>query len=154
MFFRNGHRVNRMENEYKTILHRWFDEVWNQKRTDTIIEMMSEDTQHYGLTGPGGPPVSGVGNFREFHAAFLAAFPDLQVTVHDVVGEGDKMACRYSITGTHRGLLGDLEPSRVKVEFTGGGMCRLEGGKFAEVWNEIDFAKMRHDIETREPEAL
>ena len=112
-----------MSEEYPTLLHRWFDEVWNQKRTDTIGEMMSERTLHHGLTGPGGPPVSGLANFREFHASFLTAFPDLEVEVHDVVTEGDKMACRYTVTGTQLGPLSELEPSRVKVDFTGGGMC-------------------------------
>lgn len=141
-----------MSEEYPTLLHRWFDEVWNQKRTDTIEEMMSEETLHHGLTGPGGPPVSGLANFREFHASFLTAFPDLVVEVHDVVTEGDKMACRYTVTGTQIGPLSELEPSRVKVEFTGGGMCRMEGGKFAEVWNQIDFSKMLYDIQTLAPE--
>lgn len=142
-----------MSDKYPTLLHRWFDEVWNQKRTDTINEMMNEDTLHHGLTGPGGPPISGLDNFRRFHHDFRTAFPDLEVVVHDVVTEGDRMACRYTVTGTQRGPLGDMPPSRVKVEFTGGGMCRLENGKFAEVWNEIDFGKMQHDIMTREPEA-
>ncbi len=43
-----------MTDEYHTLMHRWFAEVWNQKRTDTIVEMMSEETLHHGLTGPGG----------------------------------------------------------------------------------------------------
>ncbi len=142
-----------MSDQYPTLLHRWFEEVWNQKRTDPIEEMMSENTLHHGLTGPGGPPISGLERFREFHATFLNAFPDLEVTVHDVVSEGDKMACRYTVTGTQLGPLSELEPSRVNVEFTGGGMCKLDGGKFVEVWNQIDFSKMLYDIQTRDPEA-
>ena len=141
-----------MSDKYPTLIHRWFDEVWNQQRTDTIDEMMFDNTLHHGLTGPDGPPVSGIDNFKEFHKGFVAAFPDISVEVHDVVTEGDKMACRYTVTGTHRGPLSQIEPSHVKVEFTGGGICKLEGGKFAEVWNQIDFSKMLYDIQTRTPE--
>jgi len=141
-----------MSDRHPTLLHRWFDEVWNQNLTDKIDEMMYETTLHNGLTGPGGPPVSGIANFKEFHKSFREAFPDIQVTVHDVITEGDKMACRYTVTGTQRGPLSELEPSHVKVEFTGGGICKLEGGKFVEVWNQIDFSKMLYDIQTGTPE--
>ncbi len=136
-----------MEKEFPTILHRWFDEVWNQQRTDTIDAMMTDATLHYGLTGPGGGPISGIENFKQFHAAFRTAFPDIRVTLHDVVVDGNKIAARYTVNATHRGFLNDMPPTDAEVEFTGGGICTVEDGKFVEVWNEIDFGKMYYDIE-------
>ena len=35
--------------EYPTLLHRWFDEVWNQQREEAIDEMMTEDVVIHGL---------------------------------------------------------------------------------------------------------
>ncbi|MEQ1607252.1 MAG: ester cyclase [Pyrinomonadaceae bacterium] len=136
-----------MPNEYPTILHQWFDEVWNQQKTDTIDKMMSDDTLHYGLTGPGGGPISGIANFKEFHATFRAAFPDIRVTLHDVVVVGDKIAARYTVNATHQGYLNGMPPTDAEVEFTGAGMCTVADGKFVEVWNEIDFGKMYYDLE-------
>lgn len=141
-----------MPQEYDTVLHRWFDQVWNQQRTDTIDELMTDDTRHYGLSGPGGEPVTGLDNFKAFHKTFLAAFPDLHVTVDDVVSEGSKISGRYTVTGINRGPLNDQDPTHVKVEFAGFGMCTMESGKFVEVWNYVDFPKMQNDLQTGEPE--
>ena len=125
--------------EYPTLLHRWFDEVWNQKREDAIDEMMAEDVVVHGL--PGGPIV-GRENFKPFFRSFASAFPDIHVTVEDVITEGDKMSCRCTVTGTHTGEGLGFAPTNQPVEFTGGGICILKDGKFQEVWNEFDFMKM------------
>jgi steroid delta-isomerase-like uncharacterized protein len=131
-----------MPEEYETVIHRWFDEVWNQKRTDTIEELLSDESVHHGLGGPEGGEVRGVGAFKEFHASFVAAFPNLRVTVEDVVAAGDTIAARYSVTGTHSGEGLGLSAKDQQVDFTGMGICTFKDGKFVEVWNEVDFLKM------------
>ena len=88
-----------MSQNKDTLLHRWFEEVWNQKKTSAIHDMMSEDTLIHGLTGPGGGPVRGASEFENFHASFLAAFPDLHVDVEDVITEGNRTGCRFTVTG-------------------------------------------------------
>ena len=125
--------------EYPTLLHRWFDEVWNQKREDAIDEMMTEDVVIHGL---GDGPIVGRENFKPFFRSFSTAFPDIQVTVEDVITDGTKMSCRCTVRGTHTGDGLGFAPTNQAVEFTGGGMCTLENGKFKEVWNEFDFMRM------------
>ena len=124
--------------DYPTLLHRWFDEVWNQQREEAIDEMMTEDVIIHGL----GEPIVGRENFKPFFRSFSAAFPDIHVTVDDVITDGDKMSCRCTVTGTHTGEGLGFAPTNQPVEFTGGGMCTLKDGKFHEVWNEFDFMKM------------
>jgi predicted ester cyclase len=125
---------------YETIIHRWFDEVWNQKREAAIDEMLAADSIHHGLGGADGGAVEGVESFKEFFRRFVALFPDLQVTVEDVVTDGEKISARYSAGGTHA-------PTGKEVEFTGMGICTVRDGKFVEVWNEVDFMKMYSQID-------
>ena len=125
--------------EYPSLLHRWFDEVWNQKREDAIDEMMAEDVVVHGL-GP--EPIVGRENFKPFFRSFSSAFPDIQVTVEDALTDGNRMSCRCTVRGTHTGEGLGFPPTNQPVEFTGGGMCIVEDGKFKEVWNEFDFMKM------------
>ena len=125
--------------EYPTLLHRWFDEVWNQKREEAIDEMMTEDVVIHGL---GDEPIVGRENFKPFFRSFSSAFPDIQVTVEDVITDGNKMSCRCTVRGTHTGDGLGFAPTNQPVEFSGGGMCTLENGKFKEVWNEFDFMRM------------
>ena len=125
--------------EYPTLLHRWFDEVWNLKREEAIDEMMTEDVVVHGL--PGGPIV-GRENFKPFFRAFISAMPDINITVEDVLTDRDKMSCRCTVRGTHTGDGLGFPPTNQAVEFTGGGLCTVVDGKFKEVWNEFDFMKM------------
>lgn len=141
-----------MANEYPTLLHRWFDEVWNQKNTGAIHEMFTEDTVIHGLSGPGGPPVRGASAFEKFHSDFIAAFPDLHVDVDDVVTEGDKIAGRFTVRGTQKGDLPELPATGKKVLFSGSGICTTKDGKFVEVWNEVDFPKMQYDLAPNTPD--
>lgn len=124
---------------YETLLHRWFDEVWNQKREDAIDEMMTEDVIIHGL---GDEPIVGRENFKPFWKAFVSAFPDITVTVEDAIVAGDKMSCRCTVRGTHTGEGLGFSPTNKTVEFTGGGLCSLRDGRFSEVWNEFDFMRM------------
>lgn len=128
------------------LIRHWFEEVWNRKNSRAIREMLADDCKHHGLGGPGGEAVVGAEAFEGFHASFLAAFPDLHIEVVEAISEGDTVAARFVVTGTQTGDLPDLPATGRQVSFTGGGMCRLEGGKFVEVWNQIDFPKMHYDL--------
>jgi predicted ester cyclase len=83
-----------MTPQYKTFLHRWFDEVWNQRREDAIDELFAADAVANGLTDTEGRAVRGCEGFKALHRAFLSAYPDLHITVEDTVSEGDKIAAR------------------------------------------------------------
>jgi predicted ester cyclase len=128
-----------MPNEYPTLLHRWFDEVWNQKREEAIDEMMTEDVIIHGL---GDEPIVGRENFKLFFLFFISDFPDFLVWVEGVVAGGEKLRCRCTVRGTHTGEGLGFAPTNQPVEFTGGGLCQLTDGRFSEVWNEFDFMKM------------
>jgi predicted ester cyclase len=129
--------------DYPTLLHRWFDEVWNQKREDAIDEMMTEDVIIHGL---GDEPIVGRENFKPFYRSFVAAFPDIEVIVEDALVDGNKMSCRCTVRGTHTGDGLGFAATNKKVEFTGGGLCTVSDGRFSEIWNEFDFMKMNTQL--------
>src|SRR4051812_17085269 len=92
-----------MAEEYETFMHRWFEEVWNQGREESIDELLAEDTVLNGLNDPEGNPLRGTEGFKSMHRSFLSAFPDLKVTIEDTVKEGDKIAVRCTVRATHTG---------------------------------------------------
>lgn len=59
-----------MSEEYETLMHRWFEEVWNQGRADAIDEMFAEDGLAYGLPTENGEPIRGPKDFRCFFSSF------------------------------------------------------------------------------------
>ena len=92
-----------MSEENKALVRRWFEEVWNKKRPEAIDEMMAPDVLCYGLSDDPSKIMKGPDEFKPFHEIFRSAFPDLHVTVEDVIAEGDKVAVRCSVSGKHSG---------------------------------------------------
>ena len=69
---------------------------------------------------------------------YLAAFPDLQYTLHDEVAEGDIIAVRWTATGTHKGELNGIAPTGRRFQVTGTTTACLRNGKFIESWSNWD----------------
>ena len=70
--------------------------------------------------------------------AFRAAFPDAVVTVEDVVGEGDRVAIRYTLRGANTGPFFGMPPMGRSIEIGGISLYRLADGKMQEAWVQYD----------------
>jgi predicted ester cyclase len=128
------------------LMHRWFEEVWNNRNADAIDEMFAIDGIAHGLKDPQGNPIIGPSGYKPFHAAFLNAFPDLKVTIEDTVTEGDKIAVRCRVNGTHCGEGIGITPCSTPVEFTLMTIVRVTDGRIAEAWNNVDFMEMYQQL--------
>jgi len=129
-----------IENENTAIVRRWFEEVWNQRRLETIDELLAPDAVAYDLAGPGAT-VRGREAFRAAAQAVLAAFGELHLTVEDIFGVDDRVAIRLSLRLKHTGPLGDLSPTGQVAENVPV-MCMLEvrDGRIMSAWNNWDVA--------------
>jgi predicted ester cyclase len=69
----------------------------------------------------------------------FAALPDIKFTIEDIVAEGDKVAYRVTITGTHTGVpyMG-VAPSGKKIEMRNTSIKRIANGRLAESWGTLD----------------
>lgn len=80
-------------------------------------------------------PVSGL---KEVFTRLRTAFPDLHVSVEDVIAEGDKVVCRNRVTGTHLGeYMGRAATGRA-VSYDEMFVVRLVDGLIAETWGVVD----------------
>ena len=70
-----------MSSDNKAVIVRWFDEVWTQGRTEAIDEMLAAHGVVHGL----GPAPQNRDQFKQFHAAYRDAFPDVTLSVDDLV---------------------------------------------------------------------
>jgi predicted ester cyclase len=72
-------------------------------------------------------------------AAFRQAFPDLDMTVEDILVEGDRATVRFRATGTQHGPFGAFSASGRPVDFTGTGTARVRDGQIVERWVNGDL---------------
>ena len=135
-----------MPDDEMTIAHEWFEQVWNQGRVDAIDRLFAKDGVAHGLTDPDGNELRGPAGYKPFFHAFREAFPDIQVIVQDIIVEGDKIAARCVVRGTHLGDSLGFAATRNRVEFTGMTFLRVRNGKIVEAWNNFDFATMNTQL--------
>jgi steroid delta-isomerase-like uncharacterized protein len=129
-----------------TIAHVWFEEVWNKRQAETIDRLLAPDVIAHGLVDENGNEIRGPSEFKKFFMQFTKAFPDIQVEVADTISEGDKIAARCIVTGTHRGDTLGVPGSNKPVRFSGVAILRIRDGKIVEAWNNFDFQTLSKQI--------
>lgn len=135
-----------MLEENKTLIRRWFEEVWNRGRADAIDEMFAEDGVAHGLADEADGALRGTAGFKVFHQNFRDSFPDIVVTVEDMVAEGDKVAARCGVRATHTGDGLGFAATHKAIEITGIVIARIEDGKIVECWNNFDFLRLHQQL--------
>ena len=131
-----------MKKQYPTVVHEWFEEVWNRRDASAIDRLLGADAIVHGITKDNGEELRGPKDFKEFHRRFLDAFPNIAVEVLDTISEGDKIAGRCVVRGEHKGDALGFAATGKKTEFTGMCFARVKEGKIVEAWNDFDFLKM------------
>jgi predicted ester cyclase len=86
----------------------------------------------YVLDFPGGPKAEGIAGIKQAAGEFIAAFPDLQFTVDDLVAQGGYVVWRWQMTATHKGNLGPFLASNKPVHLSGISLLRVHDGKIVE----------------------
>ena len=69
----------------------------------------------------------------------VKGFPDLLVTIEDMIAEGDKVWVRLEQTGTHTGEFLGLAPTGKKIEYASVAIWRIANGKIVEGWGVYDY---------------
>ena len=83
---------------------------------------------------------------KAFMFGLLTAFPDSNFIVDDVVAEGDKVAVRHRLQGTHQAELQGIPATGRQVEIGGIVIFRIENGMVAEAWLNADIMGMMQQL--------
>jgi hypothetical protein len=90
---------------------------------------------------------TGAQALKEVWAILLRAFPDLHLTVEDVIAEGDKIVTRNTVTGTHQGDFMGRPPSGKSVSYNEIFIFRFAGGRVAETWGVVDSLSVMRQLD-------
>ena len=129
--------------DYKEIARRWYSEVMSEGKTEVIDELCAPDfIDHDPLPGVS----ADLAGLKDFVAQIRAAFPDMQVTADDLIVEGDRLAVRSTIRGTHEGDFMGIPASGKRVEVSDYDFVRFENDQAAEHWGVIDSAALMEQL--------
>jgi steroid delta-isomerase-like uncharacterized protein len=119
----------------KQVVQRFYDEVVNRGDLEALEELMATDYVEHG-----NPSGSGIDGFKRFFVGLGQAFPDLRITVEELIAEGDRVVARVTVRATHQGtLMGNIAATGREVVFGGVDIFELAEGKIVGRWNQRDL---------------
>jgi len=77
---------------------------------------------------------------------FRSGMPDLKVVIEDMIAEGDKVATRYTLEGTHQGELFGVPPTGQRLSIESMTVERVSEGKIREHWRVTDTLEMMQQL--------
>ena len=126
----------------RTVARRWFEEVWNGRRDESVDDLMAP-------RAPGhveGGEVIGPEGFRQMREMFLSALPDVRIEIEDILAEGDRAAVRWRARGTHTGNGFGFEASKRPVDIRGTTWLVVRDGQIVEGWDTWNLSAMLESL--------
>ena len=128
--------------DFHKLARRWVKEGIEQCRVEVFDELLAEGViDHSALV-----PTVGSAAFKARTRAVHAVLRDLEVAVADVIAEGDKIAWRWVLSGTHHGPFLGIAPTGRRVTLAGMNIQRLTSGRVAEHWSIADQFGLFHQL--------
>jgi predicted ester cyclase/GNAT superfamily N-acetyltransferase len=128
---------------HRTLIRRYYEEMWNRWDFDLAHELLAPDIEFQGSLGVS---VRGVPGFQGYMRTVQAAFPDFTNVIEELICEGDRASARLTYRGTHRGELFGIGPTGRPIEYSGAAIFRIAEGKVAHGWVLGDRAGLREQI--------
>jgi predicted SnoaL-like aldol condensation-catalyzing enzyme len=124
-----------LSEQNKQLVVRWFNEVWNQGRRETIFELLSPDS----ILHDGPQEYRGPDEFARFHDVLRQQFSNFDIQPVQAVAEDDRVAMHWICSMTHT-------QSQKPLRITGSSIVRIENGRFVEAWQNWDAAHLHSQL--------
>ena len=120
----------------KSIASKIIQEIFNEGRFETVDELVAPGYVGHDSARPA--PIIGAGGVIESAAAYLGAFPDLQISIAEQIGEDDRVVTRWEASGTHEAESFGVAPTGKQVTVSGITIDRYVEGRLIESWTNWD----------------
>jgi steroid delta-isomerase-like uncharacterized protein len=124
-----------MSAENKALVRRYVKEVLNKRNLTLVDELFAPTFIDHDSSMP---QAKGPAVVKRLAAIVHSSFPDLHFTIEDMVAEGDRVAYRYSVCGTHENDFMGIAATGKQSSFTGIHICRVANGQLQEEWENWD----------------
>jgi steroid delta-isomerase-like uncharacterized protein len=133
-----------MSNANKDIVRRqWYDELWDKWNVSIADELFTTD---YRLHLSGVPAPADTATTKQIVAMFSSAFPDLCHSVDEMIAEGDTIAARWTVTGTHTGEFQGIAATGKPIKLSGITVHHMKDGRISETWLVVDNLELMQQI--------
>ena len=129
--------------ENRDVVRRFFEVGPSAGDLEAADSLLAPD---FSLHTPLPTPGPGIEAMNNVIITCRAAFQGLHVTIHDMMADGDRVACRFTARGVHQGEFMGLPPTGREIAMTGIEIFRLRDGKIAELWGEANLMGLMYQL--------
>jgi steroid delta-isomerase-like uncharacterized protein len=133
----------RQEETNKRVARQFF-ELLGRHDTERMEQLLVSST-HYSFQ-PSGMPHMDWNGHKQLLDTITKAFPDLHHDIKDMVAEGDKVAVRLNVTGTHKGEFQGKPPTGRKLSLDEMAFLTIIDGRITEGWVTSDTMSLMQQI--------
>ena len=123
------------------IVRRLYEEYLNQDHPELLSSLVSEDVVLHSATEE-----RGIAAYAALTDRLRTAFRDLRFTLLDVIANEDRVVVRWTMDATHEGPLAGIPATGKRVQQRANVICRMEDGKIAEIWAQMDQVGMLRQL--------
>src|SRR6266566_9279451 len=120
-----------MDSESNKVIVRKYVELWSTGNLTLADEVLAADFVDH--THPNQAP--GPASVKQEVTAFREGFPDVRIAIEQIIAEGDSVAFRFVLRGTHLGTFAGFPPTGKENVLTGADFIRISNGKMVELWS-------------------
>ena len=131
-----------MSEANKAVAKRLYESI-NAGRLEIVDEVVADNFVEH-ETFPGVAPNRE--GLRQMFGMMRTAFPDFQMTIEDMIAEGDRVFIRARMAGTHKGEFLGIPPTGKRIAVPFGDFVRLEAGRVVEHWEVTDTGAMMQQL--------
>lgn len=133
-----------MVDDNEQCVRRLVEECVNANRPAGLLDFVDRDVRVHPGTPGTAPDTEGIDQLRAAFERFHEVFPDLHITLDDVVARHDVVAARWTGRGTHRADLAGVPATGRIASWGGMDFYRLVDAKIVEWWRNDDFVGLLH----------
>jgi predicted ester cyclase len=119
-----------VEEQNKSVIKRYWDGKWNERRPEILDELLTIDVIHHGSSNE----INGVEEYKKVYNTYLSAMMNTRFEIKELIAEGNLIMSRAILYGTYNGTLGDIYPVGKEISFRFFSVFRIVDGKIAEEW--------------------
>jgi steroid delta-isomerase-like uncharacterized protein len=129
--------------QQRQIVRAIFEQGWNQADFAGVQALIAEQARFHirGQTSP-----TNARDLERIVSVWHRAFPDFRFVIQDMLAQGDRVAVRLMLTGTHQEVWQNIPPTGRYIEVSTAMFLRFEDGKVAEIWEVYDEYGMRNQL--------
>lgn len=132
----------------KKLAHLWIEDGWNNNRNKEVVaQVFANNWVDGNPTFPDQP--KGIDGAMYFVEQYRKALSDIHFTFTHIIADADYVTFRVDITATHSDTLLGIPATGKKVAFTAIVIHKVENGRFAKSWNEVDLLGLKMQLEQK-----